>query len=62
MNRVDVGIMRQKGYAGSGLGAPWFNTSDGVPVGWTHTFSAPDRSACPRGQSATGAWPRTGPR
>ncbi|MFI6878929.1 glycosyl hydrolase [Streptomyces sp. NPDC050400] len=40
VNRVDVGIMRQKGYAGSGLGAPWF-TSDGVPVGWTHTFLSP---------------------
>ncbi|WP_394436012.1 glycosyl hydrolase [Streptomyces sp. SGAir0957] len=40
VNRVDIGILRQKGYAGSGLGAPWF-TSDGVPVGWTHTFLSP---------------------
>ncbi|MFF3493204.1 glycosyl hydrolase [Streptomyces sp. NPDC002795] len=40
VNRVDVGVLRQKGYAGSGLGAPWFS-SDGVPVGWTHTFLSP---------------------
>ncbi|RFC70905.1 glycosyl hydrolase [Streptomyces sp. AcE210] len=40
VNRVDIGVLRQKGYAGSGLGAPWF-TSDGVPVGWTHTFLSP---------------------
>ncbi|MBO3681921.1 hypothetical protein [Streptomyces sp. NEAU-YJ-81] len=38
--RVDVAVLRQKGYAGSGLGAPWF-TSDGVPLGWTHTFLSP---------------------
>ncbi|MEU6844635.1 glycosyl hydrolase [Streptomyces sp. NPDC046716] len=40
VNKVDIGVLRQKGYAGSGLGAPWF-TSDGVPVGWTHTFLSP---------------------
>ncbi|MEU4893285.1 glycosyl hydrolase [Streptomyces sp. NPDC044780] len=39
-HRVDVAVLRQKGYAGSGLGAPWF-TSDGVPLGWTHTFLGP---------------------
>ncbi|NGO74570.1 alpha-L-rhamnosidase [Streptomyces sp. YC504] len=40
VNKVDVGVLRQKGYAGSGLGAPWFS-GDGVPVGWTHTFLSP---------------------
>ncbi|WP_326818468.1 glycosyl hydrolase [Streptomyces sp. NBC_01762] len=40
VNKVDVGILRQKGYAGSGLGAPWFS-GEGVPVGWTHTFLSP---------------------
>ncbi|MER7792222.1 glycosyl hydrolase [Streptomyces sp. NPDC097640] len=39
-HRVDVAVLRQKGYAGSGLGAPWF-TADGVPLGWTHTFLSP---------------------
>jgi hypothetical protein len=40
VNRADVGVLRQKGYAGSGLGAPWFS-AEGVPVGWTHLFLSP---------------------
>ncbi|WLQ66393.1 MULTISPECIES: glycosyl hydrolase [Streptomyces] len=40
VNKVDVGVLWQKGYAGSGLGASWF-TADGVPVGWTHLFLSP---------------------
>lgn len=39
-NQVDVVAYRQKGYAGSGFGAPWM-TSDGVPVGWTHVTISP---------------------
>jgi glycosyl hydrolase family 106( putative alpha-L-rhamnosidase) len=39
-NRVDAAILRQKGYAGSGFGAPWF-TPDGVPTGWTHQIISP---------------------
>lgn len=39
-NQVDVAAYRQKGYAGSGFGAPWL-TSDGVPVGWTHVTISP---------------------
>lgn len=39
-NQVDVANFRQKGYAGSGFGAPWL-TSDGVPIGWTHTTISP---------------------
>ncbi|MEV6106600.1 glycosyl hydrolase [Streptomyces sp. NPDC051940] len=40
VNRADVGVLWQKGYAGSGLGASWF-TADGVPAGWTHLFLSP---------------------
>ncbi|MGX1502023.1 UNVERIFIED_CONTAM: hypothetical protein RKD43_000648 [Streptomyces graminofaciens] len=40
VNKVDIGVLWQKGYAGSGLGASWF-TADGVPVGWTHLFLSP---------------------
>ncbi|WP_324612302.1 glycosyl hydrolase [Streptomyces sp. AS58] len=40
VNKADIGILRQKGPAGTGLGAPWF-TADGVPVGWTHLFLSP---------------------
>ncbi|WP_328724462.1 glycosyl hydrolase [Streptomyces sp. NBC_00259] len=40
VNRADIGILRQKGPAGTGLGAPWF-TAEGVPVGWTHLFLSP---------------------
>ena len=38
--QVDIAVLRQKGYAGSGFGAPWFST-DGVPIGWTHEFISP---------------------
>ncbi|WP_327365581.1 glycosyl hydrolase [Streptomyces sp. NBC_01217] len=40
VNRADIGILRQQGPAGTGLGAPWF-TAEGVPVGWTHLFLSP---------------------
>src|SRR5690606_3454730 len=38
--QVDVAFVRQKGYVGSGFGAPWFST-EGVATGWTHTFLSP---------------------
>ncbi|MFI1964919.1 glycosyl hydrolase [Streptomyces pathocidini] len=40
VNKADIGILRQQGPAGTGLGAPWF-TAEGVPVGWTHLFLSP---------------------
>ncbi|WP_419999034.1 glycosyl hydrolase [Streptomyces boninensis] len=40
VNKVDIGVLRQRGYGSTGLGAPWF-TAEGVPVGWTHTFLSP---------------------
>lgn len=39
-NQVDIANLHQKGYAGSGFGAPWV-TSDGIPIGWTHTIVSP---------------------
>ena len=38
--RADAAVLRQRGYAGTGFGAPWF-TADGVPQGWTHQFLSP---------------------
>ena len=35
--RTDVAVWRQRGAAGSGLGAYYF-TNDGIPVGWSHGF------------------------
>lgn len=33
----DIAFLRQKGWAQTGIGAPWA-TRDGIPVGWTHGF------------------------
>ncbi|MFE7327461.1 glycosyl hydrolase [Streptomyces sp. NPDC057565] len=60
VNRVDVGVLRQKGYAGSGLGAPWF-TGDGVPVGWTHTFLSPRLLDLPSAVVRNGRFAPDGP-
>ena len=38
--QVDVAFLRQKGYAGSGFGAPWL-TKEGGQLGWSHTFLSP---------------------
>lgn len=38
--QVDVAFLRQKGYAGSGFGAPWLSAI-GTTVGWTHAFVSP---------------------
>ncbi|MFF1546278.1 glycosyl hydrolase [Streptomyces sp. NPDC058291] len=35
--RADVAVLRQTGYAATGIGASWF-TATGVPLGWTHQF------------------------
>ncbi|HZC73123.1 MAG TPA: glycosyl hydrolase [Jatrophihabitans sp.] len=34
----DLLFYRQKGYASTGIGAPWA-TGSGIPIGWTHTFA-----------------------
>src|SRR5699024_10511049 len=36
-NRTDLTFYRQKGWAGTGIGADWA-TKNGIPIGWTHTF------------------------
>ncbi|GIE95489.1 hypothetical protein Ari01nite_29540 [Paractinoplanes rishiriensis] len=36
-HRADLAYFRQKGFAATGLGAPW-QTNDGIPIGWTHGF------------------------
>jgi hypothetical protein len=35
--RIDLAYFRQKGFAATGIGAPWA-TNDGIPIGWTHGF------------------------
>lgn len=35
--QYDVAYFRQKGWAQTGIGAPW-GTSSGIPTGWTHGF------------------------
>lgn len=44
--RVDLAFLRQKGYAGSGFGAPWL-TSEGVARGWSHRFISPETLKLP---------------
>lgn len=59
-NQVDVANFRQKGYAGSGFGAPWL-TSDGVPIGWTHTTISPRLLHFPSAQVRNGRLAPDGP-
>lgn len=35
--QYDIAFLRQKGWAQTGIGAPW-STRDGIPIGWTHGF------------------------
>ncbi|MFC4440288.1 MULTISPECIES: glycosyl hydrolase [Natrialbaceae] len=39
-SKVDAAILRQKGYAGTGFGAPWF-TDHGVRRGYSYQFLSP---------------------
>ncbi|WP_052337200.1 glycosyl hydrolase [Nocardioides alkalitolerans] len=38
--KYDVVFLRPKGWASTGIGAPWA-TNDGIPLGWTHSFVTP---------------------
>ncbi|MDN7122418.1 alpha-L-rhamnosidase [Nocardioides sp. ChNu-153] len=38
--KYDVVFLRPKGWASTGIGAPWA-TNDGIPLGWTHGFATP---------------------
>ncbi|WZH52161.1 MAG: glycosyl hydrolase [Nocardioides alkalitolerans] len=38
--KYDVVFLRPKGWASTGIGAPWA-TNDGIPLGWTHSFATP---------------------
>ncbi|NUU24897.1 MAG: alpha-L-rhamnosidase, partial [Streptomycetaceae bacterium] len=60
VNRVDIGVLWQKGYAGSGLGASWFS-ADGVPVGWTHLFLSPRLLTLPSARVRDGRLAPDGP-
>ncbi|MFC8103399.1 glycosyl hydrolase [Streptomyces sp. NPDC057363] len=60
VNKVDIGVLWQKGYAGSGLGASWFS-GDGVPVGWTHLFLSPRLLSLPGAVVRDGRFAPDGP-
>ncbi|MEU5715772.1 glycosyl hydrolase [Streptomyces sp. NPDC020403] len=60
VNKVDIGVLWQKGYAGSGLGASWF-TADGVPAGWTHLFLSPRLLGLPNAVVKNGRLAPEGP-
>jgi hypothetical protein len=38
--KYDVVFLRQKGWASTGIGAPWA-TNVAIPTGWTHSFATP---------------------
>jgi hypothetical protein len=43
-SKVDAAVLRQRGFSGTGLGAPWFTAGMGASptsVGWTHQFLSP---------------------
>ncbi|MFI8949722.1 glycosyl hydrolase [Streptomyces sp. NPDC053750] len=60
VNKADIGVLWQKGYAGSGLGASWFS-GDGVPVGWTHLFLSPRLLSLPGAVVRDGRFAPDGP-
>ncbi|WP_461060842.1 glycosyl hydrolase [Streptomyces pseudoechinosporeus] len=60
VNRADIGILRQQGPAGTGLGAPWF-TAEGVPLGWSHLFLSPRVLDLPSARVRDGRFAPDGP-
>ncbi|MEV5548646.1 glycosyl hydrolase [Streptomyces sp. NPDC052309] len=60
VNKADIGVLWQKGYAGSGLGASWFS-GEGIPVGWTHLFLSPRLLALPGAIVRDGRFAPDGP-
>ena len=59
--RYDIVFLRQKGWASTGIGAPWA-TNNGIPIGWTHSFATPALLDLPLARRcAAAASPRTGP-
>ncbi|MFF9455700.1 glycosyl hydrolase [Streptomyces flaveolus] len=60
VNKADIGVLWQKGYAGSGLGASWFS-ADGIPAGWTHLFLSPRLLSLPGAVVRDGRFAPDGP-
>ncbi|MBD5780414.1 alpha-L-rhamnosidase [Pelagicoccus sp. NFK12] len=58
--QIDIAFLRQKGYAGSGFGAPWFS-KEGVSVGWTHEFISPSTLELPTATVRNGLLAPDGP-
>lgn len=58
--QVDVAFLRQKGYAGSGFGAPWLSAT-GNALGWTHVFVSPATLELPTATVRDGRMAPDGP-
>ncbi|WP_051551380.1 glycosyl hydrolase [Nocardioides sp. URHA0020] len=58
--RYDIVFLRQKGWASTGIGAPWA-TNNGIPVGWTHSFATPALLDLPRAKVRRGRLAPDGP-
>ena len=59
-SKVDAAILRQKGYAGTGFGAPWF-TEHGVKQGYSHQFLSPELLTGPNATVSDGRLAPDGP-
>ena len=58
--RYDIVFLRQKGWASTGIGAPWA-TNNGIPIGWTHSFATPALLDLPRAKVRRGRLAPDGP-
>lgn len=59
-SKVDAAILRQKGYAGTGFGAPWFS-DHGVNQGYSHQFLSPELLTGPNATVSDGRLAPDGP-
>ena len=59
-SKVDAAVLRQKGYAGTGFGAPWF-TDHGVRQGYSHQFLSPELLTGPNATVENGRLAPDGP-
>lgn len=59
-SKVDAAVLRQKGYAGTGFGAPWF-TDHGLREGYSYQFLSPPLLARPTATVSDGRLAPDGP-
>ena len=59
-SKVDAAVLRQKGYAGTGFGAPWFS-EHGIKQGYSHQFLSPELLEGPNATVSDGRLAPDGP-